>query len=400
MRSMGLTAGSIARAVAATPSPAPHKIRVLHIIHSMQMGGMERVVADLIRVSDHTRFDMHVLGLQKLGPNADRVADCASLHRAVRLSRWSLIWPRELAAQIREIRPDVVHTHGQIWYKATLAARLAGVPRIVHTDHGRPPGPEPWTLRMMERRAARRVNAIVAVSQSLADQLATGYGAASRLCVVINGVDTELHAPRADDGSVHAEFGVSSGTPLIGSIGRIDPIKGYDVMIDAFARLLARWGGGPVPVLVIVGYGTEYDVLRAHADRIGIASQIRWLGWREDVARLHAAFTIFTQSSRSEGTSLSLLEAMSAGLCPVVTDVGGNAHVLGPELRHRLVPSESPEELSEAWRSALLNPKHRAEDAACARRRIESEFDLHAMVDAYENLYVQAEPSIRIVGNA
>jgi glycosyltransferase involved in cell wall biosynthesis len=366
----------------------------------MQMGGMERVVADLIRGSDRNRFDMHVLGLQKLGPNADRVADCASLHRSVPLSRLSLIWPRELAAQIREIRPDVVHTHGQIWYKATLAARLAGVPRIVHTDHGRPPGPEPWILRMMERRAARRVNAIVAVSQSLADQVATSYGAASRLCVVINGVDTELHAPCADDGSVHEELGLAPGTPLIGSIGRIDPIKGYDVMIDAFARLLAHWDGGPAPVLLVVGYGTEYDSLRAHAERIGIASHVRWLGWREDVARLHAAFTIFTQSSRSEGTSLSLLEAMSAGLCPVVTDVGGNAHVLGPALRHRLVPSESPERLSEAWRSALLNPKRRVEDAAAARRRVEAEFGLRAMVHAYENLYAQPEQSIRIAGKA
>jgi glycosyltransferase involved in cell wall biosynthesis len=366
----------------------------------MQMGGMERVVADLIRVSDRTRFDMHVLGLQKLGPNADRVADCAVLHQAVPLTRWSLIWPRELASQIRDIRPDVVHTHGQIWYKATLAARLAGVSKIVHTDHGRPPGPEPWTLRMMERRAARRVNVIVAVSQPLADQLADSYGVDSRLCVVINGVDTELHAPRSDDGSVHAELGVSPGTPLIGSIGRIDPIKGYDVMIDAFANLLARWGGAPAPVLVLVGYGTEYEVLRAHAERIGIASQIRWLGWREDVARLHAAFTIFTQSSRSEGTSLSLLEAMSAGLCPVVTDVGGNAHVLGPALRHRLVPSESPEALSDAWRSALINSKRRADDAGAARRRIENEFGLRRMVRAYENLYVQREQSMDVVGNA
>jgi glycosyltransferase involved in cell wall biosynthesis len=217
---------------------------------------------------------------------------------------------------------------------------------------------------------------------------------------VINGVDTELHTPRADDGSVHAELGISPGTPLIGSIGRIDPIKGYDVMIAAFADLLARWGRAPAPVLVLVGYGTEYDALRAHSRRLGIASQICWLGWREDVARLHAAFTIFTQSSRSEGTSISLLEAMSAGLCPVVTDVGGNAHVLGPALRHRLVPSESPEALSDAWCSALLNPKRRLEDAADARRRIEREFGLRAMVRAYENLYVQSEQSICIAGTA
>jgi glycosyltransferase involved in cell wall biosynthesis len=387
MHSADLTRDRGALALAMTPQSVTRRRRVLHIIHSMAMGGMERVVADLIRFSDRTRFEMHVLGLQKLGPNADRVADCATLHRAVRMPRWSLIWPQTLASQIREIAPDVVHTHGQIWYKASLAARLAGVPRLVHTDHGRPPGPEPWISRVLERRAARRVDVIVAVSHSLAHQLSTSYAARAGLRVVINGVDTELHAPRADDGSVHAELGVAPGTPLIGSVGRLDPIKGHDVMVDAFACLLSSWRTAPAPVLVLVGYGTEHDSLRARAQRLGIASQVRWLGWRDDVARLHAAFALFTQSSRSEGTSISLLEAMSAGLCPVVTDVGGNAYVVGHALRHRLVPSESPKELADAWQSALLDPTARAEDGAAARRRIESEFGLRAMVRAYEKLY-------------
>jgi glycosyltransferase involved in cell wall biosynthesis len=105
-------------------------------------------------------------------------------------------------------------------------------------------------------------------------------------------------------------------------------------------------------------------------------------------------------SSRSEGTSISLLEAMSAGLCPVVTDVGGNAHVLGPALRHRLVPSESPAALAGGWRSALLDPARRVEDAATARRRVEREFGLRAMVRAYENLYAQREQPLRIASNA
>jgi glycosyltransferase involved in cell wall biosynthesis len=247
----------------------------------------------------------------------------------------------------------------------------------------------------MERRAARRVDAIVAVSQSLADQLMTGYGARARspVRVIINGVDTQLHVPRSDDGSVHAELDVPAGTPLIGSVGRLDPIKAHDVMIDAFADLLAR-GTAPVPVLVLVGYGSEHDALRVRAERLGISVQIRWLGWRDDVGRLHAAFTLFTQSSRSEGTSISLLEAMSAGLCPVVTDVGGNAHVLGPALRHRLVPSDAPTQLAEAWHSALVDPQRRAEDGVTARRRIESEFGLRAMVRAYENLYMRPEDAM------
>jgi glycosyltransferase involved in cell wall biosynthesis len=118
---------------------------------------------------------------------------------------------------------------------------------------------------------------------------------------------------------------------------------------------------------------------------------VRLLGWRDDVHELHASFTLFTMSSRSEGTSISLLEAMSAGLCPVVTDVGGNAAVLGPELYHRLVSSENPAELAEAWRGALLDPAGRSADGIIARARIETEFGIDTMVRAYEALYMAGE---------
>src|SRR5438093_10224690 len=80
---------------------------------------------------------------------------------------------------------------------------------------------------------------------------------------------------------------------------------------------------------------------------------VRLFGWRDDVERLLTGFDVFTLASRSEGTSVSLLEAMSAGVCPVVTDVGGNRSVLGSELHHRLVPSGDPEALAAAWVAAL-----------------------------------------------
>jgi glycosyltransferase involved in cell wall biosynthesis len=92
-------------------------------------------------------------------------------------------------------------------------------------------------------------------------------------------------------------------------------------------------------------------------------------------------------SSRSEGTSISLLEAMSSGLCPVVTDVGGNRAVLGDQLTHRLVPADDPHALKAAWDDALRDPARRRSDASSARKRIESAFALAATVAKYEALY-------------
>jgi glycosyltransferase involved in cell wall biosynthesis len=118
------------------------------------------------------------------------------------------------------------------------------------------------------------------------------------------------------------------------------------------------------------------------ADRT-LGAHVRLLGWRDDIHALHAAFTLFTMSSHSEGTSISLLEAMSAGLCPVVTDVGGNRAVVGDELAHRLVPREDPAALAAAWCDALVDRERRMADSDCARQRVERCFDLQAMVRRY-----------------
>src|SRR5437762_4660924 len=96
------------------------------------------LVADLVRRVDPARFDSHVLALRFLGRNARGLEPASRLHVAAPLPRWTMLWPRPLIRQIRELAPDVVHTHSGVWYKASLAARWAGVPRLIHTDHGRP----------------------------------------------------------------------------------------------------------------------------------------------------------------------------------------------------------------------------------------------------------------------
>ena len=210
---------------------------------------------------------------------------------------------------------------------------------------------------------------------------------ARRVQVVLNAVDTARFRPRPDPGTLRRELGVATDVPILGSIGRLDYIKGYDVMLHALAQLLAEWRSGPAPVLVLAGDRPDGDRLRALVGQLGLAGRAHLVGWRTDVEALHAAFALFTLASRSEGTSVGLLEAMSAGLCPVVTAVGGNAAVLGPSLRHRLVVAENPAALTAAWRDALADPARRTADAAAARQRVEQCYGLPTMIQAYERLY-------------
>jgi glycosyltransferase involved in cell wall biosynthesis len=348
---------------------------------------MERLVFEVLRCADRTAFDNHVLTLVYRGHFGDGLDAYATMHQSAPLSKASMLWPTALTRQIRAIAPDVVHTHSGVWYKASLAARLAGVPRVVHTEHGRA-APDPWSARVLDGLASRRTDVVIAVSEAVADRLRAGVvHDPGRVVVIPNGVDTALFVPAPDNGRVREELGIPAQTPIIGSIGRLEPIKGYEVSVQAFGLLRRDWPGDTAPLLVLAGDGSDRGRLEELAARIGVSDGVRFLGWRDDVRDLLASFAIFSMSSHSEGTSVSLLEAMSVGLCPVVTDVGGNAAVLGPALRHRLTRPGDPSDLARAWRDALRDPSRRVADATDARERVLSAFALDGMVGEYARVH-------------
>lgn len=370
------------------------RTRVLHVIQNLNYGGMERVLADIVLRTDPARFESHVLCLQYLGRFSQGLERAAELHVGPKMSSASMIRPRALAAQMRRIAPDVVHTHSGVWHKASLAARMAGVPWIVHTEHGRAK-PDPLQNRIVDGLAARRTDRIVAVSPQLARELPKAlWTSARKIVLVSNGVDTDVYRPRPDTGTLRRELGLPARVPIIGSIGRLEPIKGYDVMIEAFA-VLHQMHEHRDAVLVVGGQGSTRDALEQLVRARGLSGRVHLLGWRDDPQDLLSAFAMFTMSSRSEGTSISLLEAMSTGLAPVVTDVGGNAAVLGDTLgEDGLVPSESPRALAERWAALLSSSARRDGMAERARARVLESFGVDAMVRAYVAIY-EERPSGR-----
>jgi glycosyltransferase involved in cell wall biosynthesis len=368
---------------------APARVRVLHVIQNLNYGGMERLLADIVRLTDPELIENHVLCLGFLGRFAEGLESHATLHVGPSQSRFSMLWPTALTRQIRGIAPDVVNMHRGVWYKTSLASKRAGVPWIIQTEHGRE-FPDPLRARLIDGLAARRTDVVVAVSELLVQQLAERrIVPSSKIRFIANGVDTDEYRPRPDTGKLRRELGISPTAPIVGSIGRMHVIKGMDVMVEAFARLSSDWGEGEKPVLVVGGEGPLRPELQERARVLGIADRTHLLGWRDDVHDLQSAFTIFALTSRSEGTSVSLLQAMSAELCPVVTDVGGNSAVLGPELGHRLVPSEDVEGIAAAWKAALQDEEARRRDARAGRERVLRNFGLEAMVQQYQKLYLE-----------
>ncbi|HEX4632717.1 MAG TPA: glycosyltransferase [Gemmatimonadales bacterium] len=366
------------------------RLKVLQMVLDLEAGGLERLVADLVRGIDRSRFDVELLALSHLGREAEGLEAVAPVHTCRSLPLISLVWPRRVATAIRHIAPDIVHSHSGVWYKASRAARLAGVPRVIHTDHGRRHVPDYRRDRFFDRKSARRTDIVVAVSDPLARHMANGLVDPAKVRVIRNGVDTKTFAPHPDDGVLRAAWGIAPGRPVITTIGRFDPIKRYDLMIEAFAHLVKTGDWPAAPALVIAGEGPDEGLLRHRMAEVGLsADDVKLPGWVRNVHPLLALTTVFSLSSESEGTSVSLLEAMSAGICPVVTNVGGNGQVLGEALQHRLVPFGDARAMADAWRVALADPAARERDAGAARRRVEDVYSLDAMVRAYERLYLE-----------
>lgn len=362
-------------------------IRLAHVIQNLNYGGMERVLHRLAQSLPARGFEVHILVLEYLGHFASGLGREITLHEVPRMPWYSLLYPSQLASVLRRINPDIVHSHSGVWLKASRATRLARVAHMVHTDHGRP-AVVPVIDGLTDNWASRETDLVIAVSDALGTLLREKVvHDGGKVRVITNGMDVRPALTPLQRAAIRADLGLSLSAPVIGSIGRLEPIKNYQMALRAFARLMAvGWPTDP-PVLLIAGDGSERSSLEALAAELGVAPHARFLGWRPDAAELCGAFDLFTLSSRSEGTSISLLEAMGSGVCPTVTDVGGNRAVLGPELEALLVPDDDDAAMASTWHRLLSDPAYRNELGVASRHRVEARFSLTRMVEEHVSLY-------------
>lgn len=362
-------------------------LRVAYLIQNLNYGGMEQVLHSLAQGLPSPGFDVHIVVLEYLGRFAEGLEERVTLHQVPPMSRWSLLHPGALITTLRTIAPDVVHSHTGVWFKAARAARAANVAAVVHTEHGRP-DPVPLADRLIDNAASRWTDRVIAVSAPLAEVLRTQVvHDPSAVQIITNGVDVERFRPGDDQGAVRRSLNLPSHAPVIGSVGRLEPIKNYQLALRALARLGEIAGVVEQPLLVLAGDGSERAGLDALARELGVDDRVRFLGWRNDPDRLYKCFDVFTLPSLSEGTSISLLESMSSGVCPAVTDVGGNRAALGPDLSSLLVSSNDVDGLAKLWRHLLSDPVARTQMGQLARTRVVEQFSVYRMVDRHVTLY-------------
>jgi len=292
-----------------------------------------------------------------------------------------------LVALARERRFDVIHGHDhKTNLVAWLLARRTGAIALA-TSHGWTGQSlrERWLYYPIDRWVLRRLPRVVAVSSDVRRALVAAGADASRITVLLNGIDPE--AFRRDGGTrerMRRELGFSPTDRVIGAVGRLERQKRFDLLLEAFAAVRSS---RPDLRLVIVGDGSLRGDLEAHAARLGIAEACRFLGHRLDIADLHNAFDLFVQSSEYEGTPNAVLEAMAMETPIVATDVGGTSELALAEIHGLIVPCRDVAALAAAIGSALNDPDAARARARAARARVEGDLSFAERTRRLEAIY-------------
>lgn len=375
-------------------------MRVVHIIKATGVAGAERHLLTLLPGLRKLGIDTRLILLHNPGQRLD---EYAALMEARDVTVEQIVIRRHvdpgvirrLRDQIQFEQPDIVHTHllHADWY-GTIAARWAGVRRIVQSRHNDDPFRRRLPIRLVNRLIWRTVTAGVGISESVTRFTIEVEGAPARKMNTIH-YGMELPIPPIDRAAaqrlLHEQIGAEPDAILIGMVGRLIEQKGFRYGIQAFAKIADEF---PKARLVVVGDGSHRAILEGETRRAGVAKRVDFLGWREDSAELMAALDIFLMPSLWEGFGLVLLEAMSRAIPVVGSDVSAIPEVVVHGETGLLVPAADVDSMAEALRTLLGDPALRRHLGLLGEARLEDEFSADAMVRRYQTLYQSILPAV------
>ena len=350
-------------------------MRVAHVIGHLGIGGAERNVVNLLNALDDCERTVVLLSPSAAAPGLENLLDprVEVLRHRMRKSRL----PMDMAGLVRLLRsrsPDVIHCH-MFWAAlyGSVAARLAGVPVVVTTEHGENRWKTSWH-RWLERRViSPRTDVRFCVSPSILARRRDEEGVpTTKLELMPNGVplpDLALHA--------------SAPVPVIGSVGRFVREKAFDLLVEAAGRLRDRHLNFR---MVIVGSGPEWSLVYDKVVALGLEEVVDLPGFTTDVGAHLRQMDIFASSSRQEGLPVALLEAMSWGLPVVATDVGAVAATVGNDAGRIVAPGD-PAALASALEELILSPSLRVAMGRAARTRVEQEFSIGSVARRHREAY-------------
>jgi len=351
-------------------------VRVVAYTDNIERGGADVSMSHLLASLERS-VDVTVIGVSRDIVDWVTARRAGAATRVLRRPRSGHDW-RSLHAHVsalREARPDIVHANLSSPWSCQYAIAAAGLlrhPRVVAV-YQLPRSPRSRRQLELKRLSARAVDRHVGVGKRTSREIEELVGLPSGSVLTIhNGVPDEKPATAARP----------RPGPLIGAIGRLEPQKGYDVLIHALAQVEDA-------TLVLVGDGGERSALEQLASRLGVADRLHWVGWSDDARGYLETFDVFAFPSRFEGFPLAVLEALLARRAVVASDVGSTAEAVRDGETGVLVPPENPAALAAAIRKLLAEAELRQRLGEQGRRLVLDRFTADHMTRRFESLYAE-----------
>jgi len=373
-------------------------MKVMHLVRSLDMGGLEQVVVDLVNGMTRRGIECHIGCLNRAGIWINRVT-CAGIWEGCLNERnpWRVVG--DLRNYLQRHGIELVNSHNVQPHFFGVFSTAGSSRPLVHTKHGRNwiEGGQPEWRRSVwwwkSRQLSRFSKAIIAVSHDAEDvAVRNEHVPQVKVGTILNGIDVQRYAPLVCAGEsrittrqrVREKLGLAADAFIVGSVGRLSFEKNYEMLVRSVTAFKKEV---PNAMLVLVGDGDSSRSIEREIALAGLGDSVRLPGRQEAVTDWLHALDVFCLSSISEGTSIALLEACACELMSVVTDVGGNAEIVQHGISGWVVPprdeNQYTQALLEVWRRRAQFEQFGRE----ARARVVNKYSLDVMVDAYLKVY-------------
>ena len=360
------------------------KLHIMMIVLSLDMGGLERMVIQLIQGLLKKDLRITLVCLEHQGDIAYQLADeniqIITLNKTPGL-HFSLAI--KIAKLVKSLNIDVIHSHNSVphFYASLVIPLLFNRIPLIHTKHGRD-NPDQSRKVLLNKISSFFTHTIVSVSNDASEVCRDIEGInPKKLAVIENGIDL---SPFID---IHRETQLQrmhSGDIRFIHVGRLSHEKNQSLLLAAFALLLKHY---PQASLTICGNGNQKAALIEQAKQLTISNSIDFVGAVNDIPQRVASHDAFVLSSITEGLPLAIIEAMAGGLPVISTDVGGVREVLENNVNGYLVPSQDKQALLKALIKACADPLHLQNMGDAAKIFIFANYSLTKMSDKYLSLY-------------
>ena len=362
------------------------KLKILHLTYNMGIGGTEQVIYQLIKNTNVTEFDNSIVCLEgEIGPIGQQLQESGTrFHVLNRTPGFDTSLIKAVRNLIQKESIDIVHCHQYTPFVYGVIAALLTKAKVVFTEHGRfHPDRYSWKRRMINPLLGLTTSSIVAISGATRDALAEfEWFRRSSIQVIYNGIAATMPTDARHDN----EFNLTDRNLVFGTITRFDTIKNLPMMVHAFAQVHNQH---PDVRLLLVGDGDQKPAIEQLVETLNLGKAVIFTGFQTNTKKFMSLIDVYLPSSFSEGTSMTLLEAMSFSTSCIVTDVGGNIELIQNDINGLVVESDNVSQLTDAMLCLLVDETARTQLGEKAKQTFDEKFALNQMIQSYREIYLK-----------